>query len=183
MSSVSSSRSSQILEEPAELEQITSYVDKLVGKYGKNRNSLMQILHKLEENYHEIPSHAMQVLADKLGMHAIEVQDTASFFHFYNTNNIDIKGNNGIKNKSRFIIYVCKNMPCEMQDARTLVSCLEKELGIKFGETTKDGMFSLEWTNCIGMCDQGPAMLINDVPYTRVKPEEIRSIIQRCREV
>ena len=50
---------------------------------------------------------------------------------------------------------------------------LENDLGIGFGETTADGKFSLEWANCLGMCDQGPALLVNDDVYTRVTPEQV----------
>ena len=60
---------------------------------------------------------------------------------------------------------------------------LENELGIRFGETTPDGRFSLEWASCLGMCDQGPALLVNDRVYTRVSPEQVHRIIDDCRKV
>jgi [NiFe] hydrogenase diaphorase moiety large subunit len=154
-----------------ELEQITADVKQLVGEYGKERNVVMPILHQLEKKYHKIPDHAMQVLADMLGMHAIEIQEVATFFHFYST-----------KQQGQFTIRLCKDMPCKMQEAQSLANQLEKELGVKFGETTKDGMFTLEWASCIGMCDQGPAMLINEQPHTRVKPEEVRSILEKYKK-
>ena len=59
---------------------------------------------------------------------------------------------------------------------------LEKELGIKFGETTSDGLFSLEYTNCIGMCDHGPAMLVNDNVYAALTPEKVIEIIDELRK-
>jgi len=58
---------------------------------------------------------------------------------------------------------------------------LETELGIAFGETSEDGRFTLEWANCMGMCDQGPALLVNDRVYTRVTPETVREIAAECR--
>jgi NADH:ubiquinone oxidoreductase subunit E len=154
-----------------ELEQITADVKQLVSKYGSDRNALMPILHELEKKYHEVPSHSMQVLADMMGIHAVEIQDVVSFFHFYST-----------EKTGKFIIRLCKDMPCKMQEAAALASQLEKELGIKFGETTKDSMFTLEWASCIGMCDQGPAMLINDQPYTHVKLDEVRNILEKCKK-
>ena len=74
--------------------------------------------------------------------------------------------------------------------ARSRASCggkdavarqLENELGIGFGETTADGLFTLEWANCMGMCDQGPALLVNDRVYTAVTPETVRAIVDECR--
>jgi [NiFe] hydrogenase diaphorase moiety large subunit len=60
---------------------------------------------------------------------------------------------------------------------------LENELGIVFGQTTPDGRFSLEWASCLGMCDQGPALLVNEIVYTKVTPETVHQIIEDCRKV
>ncbi len=59
---------------------------------------------------------------------------------------------------------------------------LENELEIRFGETTSDGKFTLEFTNCLGMCDRGPAMLVNDQVFTQVSPEKAHEIIEKCRQ-
>ena len=59
---------------------------------------------------------------------------------------------------------------------------LENDLGIGFGETSTDGRFSLEWASCLGMCDQGPALLVNDVVYTRVTPAMVHDILEACRK-
>jgi [NiFe] hydrogenase diaphorase moiety large subunit len=59
---------------------------------------------------------------------------------------------------------------------------LENDLGITFGETSADGRFSLEWASCLGMCDQGPALLVNDKVFTRVTPEQVHRIIEECKQ-
>ena len=59
----------------------------------------------------------------------------------------------------------------------------ELDLGIAFGETTRDGVFTLEWANCIGMCDQGPALLVNERVYPRVTPANVREILAECRAI
>lgn len=151
--------------------QLRTELNELVAKYGKSRSSLMPILHELQNKYRGIPEDAMQILADILNMHAVEVQEVATFYNFYNTGE-----------KGKFIIRMCETMPCKMQGAKEVANKLEEELNVKFGETTPDKMFTLEWTSCIGMCDQGPALLVNDKPYTRVKPEKIGSIIRAYRE-
>jgi len=58
---------------------------------------------------------------------------------------------------------------------------LENDLGVGFGQTTACGMFTLECANCLGMCDQGPALLVNDQVFTRVTPEKVHEIIEGCR--
>ena len=74
-------------------------------------------------------------------------------------------------------------MCCHMQGKDRVARQLETDLGIKFGETTPDGRFTLEWANCIGMCDLGPALLVNDRVYTQVTPNEVHQIIEECRKV
>jgi [NiFe] hydrogenase diaphorase moiety large subunit len=69
-----------------------------------------------------------------------------------------------------------------MQDKDRIARQLENDLGIEFGQTTPDGRFSLEWTNCLGMCDQGPAMLINDQVFTRVTADQVHDLIEECRK-
>jgi [NiFe] hydrogenase diaphorase moiety large subunit len=58
---------------------------------------------------------------------------------------------------------------------------LRNDLGIDFGQTTPDGQFSLEWTSCMGMCDQGPALLVNDQVFTRVTSDMVHDIVEACR--
>ena len=62
-----------------------------------------------------------------------------------------------------------------------VVKAIERELGIKFGETTKDNRITLEYTNCLGMCDQGPAMIINDRVYTKLDPEKAVNILNEIK--
>ena len=62
-----------------------------------------------------------------------------------------------------------------------IVRSLERELGIRFGETTRDRKFSLEFINCMGMCDQGPAMLVNDKVYTHLTPQSVVDILKNCK--
>jgi [NiFe] hydrogenase diaphorase moiety large subunit len=69
-----------------------------------------------------------------------------------------------------------------MQGKAAVAQQLQSDLGIAFGETTPDGKFSLEYANCLGMCDQGPALLVNDVVYTRVTPSMVHDILEACRK-
>ena len=68
----------------------------------------------------------------------------------------------------KFVIRLCRTISCDMQDKDKVARQLENELGIRFGQTTPDGKFTLEWANCLGMCDQGPALLVNDQVFTHV---------------
>jgi NADH:ubiquinone oxidoreductase subunit E len=68
-----------------------------------------------------------------------------------------------------------------MANKRKVVEAIERELGIKFGETTKDNRITLEFTNCLGMCDQGPAMIVNDRVYTKLDPEKAVNILNEIK--
>ena len=68
-----------------------------------------------------------------------------------------------------------------MANKSKVVQAIERELGIKFGETTRDNRITLEYTNCVGMCDQGPAMIINDRVYTKLDPEKAVNILNEIK--
>jgi [NiFe] hydrogenase diaphorase moiety large subunit len=80
-------------------------------------------------------------------------------------------------------VRLCQTISCDLAGKARVARQLENELGIAFGETTPDGRFSLEWASCLGMCDQGPALLVNDRVYTRVTPDQVHQIIEDCRKV
>jgi NADH:ubiquinone oxidoreductase subunit E len=79
-------------------------------------------------------------------------------------------------------IHACrKDTTCDMGGKSQIARQLENDLGIRFGQTAPDGKFSLYWANCLGMCDQGPAMLVNDQIYTGITPEKVHGILEQCR--
>ena len=75
------------------------------------------------------------------------------------------------------MIRLCNDVIDEMMGAKEVAAGLEEELGIRFGETTPDGRFSLEWTSCIGMSDQAPAALVNDVVVTELHSDRARELV------
>jgi len=80
--------------------------------------------------------------------------------------------------EGRNVIRMCKSLACDMRDGRMLLESLGQELGIGPGESTGDGKFSFELTNCIGACDQAPAMLVNEDVHGNLTPERISGILK-----
>lgn len=144
----------------------------LAKKYENKRSGLLPILQAIQDKYHHISDFAMQEIANLLDIHPVEVYGVVSFYSFLRT------GTTG-----NFVIRLCRTISCEMAGKANVARQIENELGIKFGETTPDGHFTLEYANCLGLCDQGPAMLVNDVAYTCVTPEKVHDIIQGCKRV
>ena len=153
-----------------ERDKLAAEISSLAGKLGRDRTSLIPILLEVKRKYHTIDSYAMQVIADLLDIHPVEVNSVVSFYSFL-----------GDHRQGKYVIRLCRTISCDMQGKSRVSRQLENDLGIKFGETTADGKFTLEWANCMGMCDQGPALLVNDQVHSRVTPEQVHEILEACR--
>lgn len=149
---------------------MTEEIELLVEHYGKDRTSLMPILQDIQRKHKYIPDFAQQEVARLLDIHPVEVYSVISFYSFLNTTP-----------KGRNIVRLCQTITCDMQGKNAVASAIERELGITFGETTKDNKFTLEYANCLGMCDQGPAMIINEKIYSRLTPEKAVQILNEIR--
>ncbi len=147
-------------------------IRELIGQHGRTRAALLPVLQELQRRHASISDFAMQVVADELGIHPAEVYGVVTFYAFLH--HVPM---------GRFQIRLCQTISCDLAGKARVARQLENELGIAFGETTPDGRFSLEWASCLGMCDQGPALLVNDHVYTRVTPDQVHQIIEDCRKV
>lgn len=143
-------------------EEIESYVK----QYGSSRSSLLPILQAIQKKHSYINDFAQQEVARLLDIHPVEVYSVISFYSFLKA-----------KPCGRNIVRLCRTIACEMAGKKIIEHALQRELGIKFGETTKDNRITLEFTNCVGMCDQGPAMIVNDRVYTKLDPEKAVNIL------
>jgi [NiFe] hydrogenase diaphorase moiety large subunit len=153
-----------------EQDQLRKDIAEWMEKLGKGRDALLPILQQIQHKYNRVSNYAMQVVADALGIHPVEVYGVVSFYSFLDD-----------RPKGKFIIRLCRTISCDMAEKDKVARQLENDLGIRFGETTSDGRFTLEWTNCLGMCDQGPALMINEKMYTRVTPAMVQDILEECR--
>jgi [NiFe] hydrogenase diaphorase moiety large subunit len=125
----------------------------------------------VKAKYRGIDSYAMQLIADVLDIHPVEVYAVATFYSFLHP---EIEG--------RYVFRLCRTLSCDFAGKDLAARQLSDALGLDFGETSPDGAFTLQWTNCLGMCDQGPAMLVNERIFTRVTPEKVHGILQECRQ-
>ena len=151
-------------------EQLRTELDELIEKLGPGRSSLIPILQEVKRRYRGVDDDAMQVVADALDIHPVEVYSVASFYAFLHG-----------APQGRYAIRLCQTLSCESAGKQAVADALTDELGIGFDETTDDGLFTLEWASCVGMCDQGPALLVNDEVHTRVTPASVREIVAGCR--
>ncbi len=145
-------------------------IDSLLKTHGRGRDALIPVLQDLKEKHNYISDLAMQVVADRLRVPVIEVQGVATFYHFL-----------GIQPTGEHVIYLCRTLSCAMAGATDIAKALQKELGIKMGETTEDGTITLKWANCIGMCDHAPAALVDHEALGALTKERIKDIVAGLR--
>jgi len=153
-------------------ERLKTDIEHWVDHFGRERSSLLPVLQEVQKKYSRISAYAMQVIADRLDIHPVEIHGVVSFYHSLKEGH-----------KGRFEIRLCKTISCDMMGRDQVARQLENELGIHFGESTPDGRFSLAWANCLGMCDQGPALLVNEYVFTKVTPDKVHDIIADFRKM
>ncbi|MBN2204543.1 MAG: NAD(P)H-dependent oxidoreductase subunit E [Thermoleophilia bacterium] len=151
-------------------DQLRAEVAELIEKLGPGRSSLIPILQEVKRRYRGVDPEAMQVVAEALDIHPVEVYSVTSFYAFLHG-----------APEGRFVIRLCRSLSCDFAGKEAVAEALQKELGVGFDESTDDGLFTLEWASCMGMCDQGPAMLVNDRVFTRVTPDQVPAILADCR--
>jgi NADH:ubiquinone oxidoreductase subunit E len=131
----------------------------------------MPILQDLNRAHSYISEDAMLAVSDALNVPRAEVYGVATFYSYFS-----------VKPRGTYVIRVCRTISCAKQsDYHPSIAALFDELGIGFGETTSDGIFSLEQTNCAGMCDQGPAMVVNDDAHIHLTEASVRTILNEYR--
>lgn len=154
----------------SEKQALTERVGMLVKKYGNSRSALIPILQDIQHNFKYVSDFEQQEVARLLDIHPVEVYSVVSFYSFLSPN---IRG--------KYIVRLCQTISCEFGGKDKVAKAIERELGIKFGETTKDKKFTLEYTNCMGMCDKSPAMMVNEKVYSNLTPEKAVQILKEIK--
>lgn len=153
-----------------EKNKLSEDIEELVSKYGSDRTALLPVLQAVQRKHHYISEFAQQEIARMMNIHPVEVYSVITFYSFLHD-----------KPQGRNIVRLCKTISCDMSGKIEVEKSIERELGISFGETTRDNRITLEQTNCLGMCDQGPAMIVNEKVYTHLNPEIAVQILNELK--
>ncbi len=135
----------------------------------EGRDHLLVLLKAEQDKNGHISEDFIEQTAMSVGLSISEVYGIATFYHLLS-----------IKPLGRNVIRVCKSIPCYLKSSQLAIETIQEELGIAPGETTLDGRFSLELTNCIGACDQAPAMLLNHDLHGYLTRSKIEEILEAC---
>ncbi len=136
-----------------------------------DRNRLMDIVEAVQSQFGCVSGEALDLIAGAVSTTRVEVESVVSFYAFLS-----------IRPKGEVVIRLCDDVIDEMKGSDEVAEAFRGELGIEFGQTTPDGKITLERTPCIGMCDQAPAALINDVVITYLGADQARHIVRSLRE-
>jgi NADH-quinone oxidoreductase subunit E len=140
------------------------------SRTGRERENLLGKLKEVQNEFGHVPKEFMAETARSLGLPISEVYGITTFYSFLSTRPL-----------GRYVIRICKSIPCCMQNAEMIIDSVAQQIGITPGQTTADGKFSFELTNCIGACDLAPAMLINHEVYGPLTPGKIAEILKACK--
>ena len=128
--------------------------DHEVAKYpsDQRQSAVMACLTIIQSEYGFVSAESEKLVADYLGMAPIAVHEVTTFYNMYNQ-----------KPVGKYKLNVCTNLPCQLRDGAKALKHLEHKLGISMGETSADGLFTLQQSECLGACADSPVMLVNDL--------------------
>lgn len=150
-------------------EKIEEKIEKLVKKYPNGDAALLPLLHLLQEEEGQgkmISRESMERAAKLLNVPVSRVKGVVSFYTMYNQ-----------KPVGKYFIQVCTNIACSILNSQEIVNHIEKKLGIKAGETTPDGKFTLITVECLGSCGTAPMMQINNDYYENLDKSRVEEIL------
>jgi len=143
-------------------DQIANVIDLYKDKPG----SLIQVLHLAQEIYGHLPLEVQEFVAEKMDVPFSEVSGVVSFYSFFSTTP-----------RGEHTIRVCLGTACYVRGGKRVAEHLQQKLGIDFGGTTEDGLFTLEVARCIGACGLAPAMMIDEKVYKQVNVNKLGTIL------
>jgi NADH-quinone oxidoreductase subunit E len=147
-------------------------VNEIIARYpeGKQKSALLPVLHMAQEQMGWLSVEAMDYVASLLNLEPIEVYEVATFYSMYN-----------LKPVGKYLFEVCQTGPCMIKGSDDIVAYIGEKLGIKPGETTPDGLFTLKTVECLGACGYAPMMQLGKHYKEHLTKEKVDAVIEECR--
>ncbi len=146
------------------------HIDKIMGRYPNKMAACLPLLYVAQDQFGWLSKEAMDLVAERLELPYSHVYGVATFYTMYNK-----------KEVGRFHVQACTNVSCMLCGAYEVMARLEQKLGIKRGETSKDGLFTLTEVECLAFCGSGPAVQVNDDIHELVAPDKVDGFIDKLR--
>ena len=144
----------------------------ILSKFKPVKDNLLPILHHLQDNHPQnyLPDDALMATAKYLNMTTSSVYGVVGYYTMFSR-----------KPRGKFIIRFCTSPVCNMMGSTSVLDWLSERLGISVGNTTPDGLFTIEESECLGRCGMAPSMMINQKFYGNLTPEVLDSIIHQLK--
>jgi NADH-quinone oxidoreductase subunit E len=142
-------------------------VNQIIDSFGADQACSLAILQEIQQENSYLPREALEVVAQRLGIPRGHVYALATFYRTFS-----------LKPKGKYRVRVCLGTACHVNGGPTILESFERALGIKAGESTPDGTFSLEATSCLGACAQAPYVQVNEEPHNQVTPVHVIEVVQ-----
>ncbi|MBI9052519.1 MAG: NADH-quinone oxidoreductase subunit NuoE [Bacteroidales bacterium] len=166
-------RVNRILQEKESATQTSvdlSLIDPLIKKYKSKKGNMIPILQGTQNFYGYLPAEAFIKISELTGLKLSEMYGVATFYTQFRLNPV-----------GKHIVKVCHGTACHVQNATTISEAIEDALGIKDGETTENGLFTLESVACLGCCSLAPVMMIGDETYAKLTGNQAVKIVKEIK--
>ena len=148
-------------------EPIVQFIEEC-GRGSEPASQLIAVLHKVQAHFGYLDPKHLDAVAQLLQVPAAKVAGVASFYHFFR-----------LLPRGRYMINICMGTACYVKGAERVAQKVMDELGISWGETSKDGVFTLEGSRCLGTCGLAPVIMIDDVVHGSVTPDQVPGILEQ----
>jgi len=143
----------------------------IIAKFKDVPGGMIEAFHAIQKEFSYLPEEAVAEAAQVFDVPAANAYGVATFYSMFS---IEPRGKN--------VIRICESAPCHIAGAAEVVAAMERELGIQMGESTKDGQFALEFTECVGQCQATPVVTVNGKAYFDVTPAKVVDILAEYRK-
>lgn len=147
-------------------EKAVARIREICASYSSENTPLMMILSDIQNEFGYIPLEVQEIVSEEIGVSVADIYGVVTFYSFFS-----------LEPKGKYIIGVCLGTACYVKGAGPVLDKFSEILGIKPGETTADGLFTLDALRCIGACGIAPAVTINGKVYPKVKVSDVPGII------
>jgi NADH-quinone oxidoreductase subunit E len=142
-------------------------------RYPSKQAVTLPALHMVQDELRCVPLEAVKEIADLLDLSPAEVQDTMTFYGFFRTEQ---------KPLGRTRLWVCRGLACALRGGEELLADVCRRLNVRPGETSADGKITVEFAECIGVCEGAPAVLIDDAGRGDVTPDKVDGLLAELRK-
>ena len=142
----------------------------ILANYANVPGGMIEAFHAIQEKLNYLPEEAILEAARVFNKPVAQAYGVATFYSMFS-----------VKPRGKNVIRICESAPCHVAGTAEVVAALEKELGIGMGRSTADGLFTLEFTECVGQCQGTPVITINGKPFVDVSPAKISGILAECK--